>query len=71
MASSIEGQPRGSAEFVESSVLEAVVPSDSAIDIEEELDSWDGNVEDADSSILPSISQRQILLFGKIERILH
>lgn len=61
-----EERPRGSAEFVESSVLEAVVPLNSSIDIEEELKSWDGSVEDENSSIIPFLSQRQFLLFGKM-----
>jgi hypothetical protein len=66
MASSqVEPQPRGSGEFVESSVLEAVVPNDSEIDIKDELESWDGSIEDESSSVLPFISQRQVLLFGK------
>jgi hypothetical protein len=60
----VEAQPRASIEFVESSILEAVVPSDTAIDIKEELESWDGNVDDEDSSVLPSIPQRQVLLLG-------
>lgn len=64
-ASPTEGQPRRSAEFVESSVLEAVVPADSFIDIEDELDSWDGVVEDEGSALLPFVPQRQVLLFGK------
>ena len=67
----IEAQPRGSAEFVESSILAAVVPADSLIDLEDELDSWDGGVEDEDSEILPSIPQRQVLLFGKSLLIFH
>jgi hypothetical protein len=61
-----EAQPRRSTEFVESSVLEAIVPADFTIDIEDELESWDGSIEDANSSILPCISQRQVLLFGKL-----
>lgn len=66
MASSqIESQPRGSAEFVESSVLEAVIPNHSEIDIKDELESWDGSIEDESSSVLPFVSQRQVLLFGK------
>lgn len=60
----MEAQPRTSVEFVESSVLEAVVPSDSTIDIEEEIESRDGSVENENSSILPFIPQRQVLLFG-------
>jgi hypothetical protein len=60
-----EAQPRTSAEFVESSVLEVVVPSDAALDIGKELKAWDGNVEEDTPSILPFVSQRQLLLFGK------
>ena len=67
MASSVtEAEPRESAEFVESSVLEAIVPSDSSIDLDEELSSWAGDIEDENLSILPSITQRQTLFFGKI-----
>lgn len=64
MASRTEHQPRQSAEFVESSILEAVVPSDSVIDIEDEITSWDGSHEEEGGSILPTIAQRQVLLFG-------
>jgi hypothetical protein len=65
MPAHVEAAPRRSAEFVESSVLEAVVPSDSVIDIEDEIASWDGTHEDESSSILPALTQRQVLLFGK------
>ena len=57
--------PRGSAEFVESSVLEAIVPAASSISIEDLLQSWDGSMDDENASILPFISQRQFLLFGE------
>jgi hypothetical protein len=60
-----EAPPRGSAEFVESAVLEAIVPAASSIGIEDLLQSWDGSVDDENASILPFISQRQFLLFGK------
>ena len=68
-AGATESQPRGSAEFVQSSVLEAIVPSNSAFDIEEEIGSWDGTIEEESSSILPFISQRRALLFGEIMRV--
>lgn len=64
VASPAEGLPRGSAEFVESSVLEAVVPAHSGIDIANELSTWDGNIEDESGSILPFLSQRNVLLLG-------
>lgn len=59
-----EAQPRASAEFVESSILEAVVPSNPEFNVEEELDSWDGAIDDEKGSVLPFLSQRQVLLFG-------
>jgi hypothetical protein len=68
-ASPTHPQPRGSAEFAEGSVLEAVVPADSFIDIEDEIDSWDGVEEEESSAILPFVPQRQVLLFGKTLQI--
>ena len=70
MAATTEPQPRGSAEFVESSVLEAVVPLSSDIDIEEGLSSWDKTTDDENGSILPFLSQRNVLLLGTYP-ILH
>jgi hypothetical protein len=66
MAPTGEAQPRTSAEFVESSVLEVLVPSDPAVDIEKGWDGWNGTTEDESSPILPFVSQRQLLFFGKI-----
>ncbi|KAF2272561.1 uncharacterized protein EI97DRAFT_385496 [Westerdykella ornata] len=64
MASSAsEGQRRGSAEFVESSILEVIVPSDPTINLDAEIGAWDGKLEDEGSAILPFVSQRQFLLF--------
>ncbi|KAF1946123.1 hypothetical protein EJ02DRAFT_418889 [Clathrospora elynae] len=65
-ASTAETQPRGSLEFVDSSVLEAVVPASSDIDIENELSSWDGAAEDTSASIMPFLSQRNILLLDEL-----
>jgi hypothetical protein len=64
MAASTESQPRSSTEFVESSVLEAVVPLSSDIDIEEDLSSWNGTADGGDGSVLPFLSQRNVLLLG-------
>ena len=66
-----ELKPRGSAEFVESSVLEAIVPANSDIDIEEELQSWDGANEDDSGSIVPFMSQRTVLLLGMFSTYLY
>jgi len=62
-------EPRGrsSAEFVESSVLEAVVPASSSINLGEDLQAWDGKVEDEAGSVLPFLSQRAILILGTIQ----
>jgi hypothetical protein len=57
---------RTSAEFVESSVLEAIVPADSDINVEQVLQSWNGAIDDENGSILPNIPQRTVLLLGKI-----
>lgn len=59
-----EAQPRQSLEFAESSVLEAIVPAASNVDIEDAFHSWDGTIEDETASILPFVKQRHVLLFG-------
>jgi hypothetical protein len=59
-----ELQPRGSIEFAEHSVLEAIIPASSDIDIEHELNTWEGATGDGSGSILPSIPQRNVLLLG-------
>lgn len=67
MAASLgESAPRASADFIESSVLEAIVPARSDVDIEEEFQSWDGATEDEAGSIAPFVSQRNVLLLGML-----
>ncbi|KAJ4296771.1 hypothetical protein N0V90_006819 [Kalmusia sp. IMI 367209] len=66
MAAIVEAQPRASVEFVESSILEAVVPSDSVFDFEDEISAWDGSNEEENGSVLPFLSQRQVLLFDEL-----
>jgi hypothetical protein len=61
-----ELKSRSSAEFVESSVLEAIVPRDSSTDVEDGLRSWDGVIEDESGSILPFLVQRTVLLLGML-----
>lgn len=58
-----EALPRGSSEFVESSVLEAVVPASSDVDIKNDIKSWAGATDEG-GSILPLLSQRNVLLLG-------
>lgn len=60
-----ESLSRGSVDFVESSVLEAIVPTDLDIDIERELNAWTGKAAEDSGSILPFITQRQVLLLGQ------
>jgi hypothetical protein len=65
-ASPGELKSRTSAEFVESSVLESIVPATSDTNIEAELQAWDGAIEDETGSILPFLSQRTVLLLGML-----
>lgn len=62
-ADTAEAQPRQSLDFVESSVLEAIVPAKSELDIKGEIGSWNGTADEA-GSILPFLPQRQVLLLG-------
>ncbi|KAJ4985727.1 hypothetical protein SVAN01_08814 [Stagonosporopsis vannaccii] len=61
-----EAEPRASHDFAESSVLEAIAPATSQIDIEEAFHSWDGTVEDNGASIVPFVQQRHVLLFDEL-----
>ena len=56
--------PRSSAEFVESAVLETLIPHASHIDIEAELRNGESLDDDDDASPLSSIAQRRLLYFG-------
>ncbi|KAF3043187.1 hypothetical protein E8E12_007692 [Didymella heteroderae] len=61
-----EQESRASLDFAESSVLEAIAPAASNVDIEEAFNSWDGTVEDEGASILPFVQQRHVLLFDEL-----
>ncbi|RYN38835.1 hypothetical protein AA0119_g8290 [Alternaria tenuissima] len=65
MAEAEEASPRRSLEFAESSVLEAIVPASSDVDIKNEIDSWDGAPDD-NGSILPFLAQRHVLLLDEL-----
>lgn len=56
------------ADFIENSILDTIVPHASEIDLEDALRSSDvdGQVEEA--SLVPSIAQRQTLLFGELKQ---
>ncbi|KAF8867114.1 hypothetical protein BDZ45DRAFT_3908 [Acephala macrosclerotiorum] len=60
-----EARPRGSLEFVESSVLGTVIPSASDLDIEEALGSSVERLDDGSDSPLAAIPQRQELFFDE------
>ncbi|KAJ4380851.1 hypothetical protein N0V86_004213 [Didymella sp. IMI 355093] len=61
-----EEEPRASLDFAEASVLEAIAPQASTVDLEEAFNSWDGIVEDGGASILPFVKQRHVLLFDEL-----
>jgi hypothetical protein len=63
--SEVEERPRGSLEFVESSVLGTVVPSESNLNIEEALARSVERLDDGNDSPLAAIPQRQALFFGQ------
>lgn len=60
-----EVQPRGSLDFVESSVLDTVVPSSTAVNIEDALGGSVEHLDGGTASPLSSVAQRQILFFGR------
>jgi hypothetical protein len=65
MMSEQEDPIRTSGEFVEGAILEAVIPSATSIDLEEQVRSWDGQEDEKNQSIAPFLEQRQFLLLGK------
>ncbi|KAH7095717.1 TRAPP trafficking subunit Trs65-domain-containing protein [Paraphoma chrysanthemicola] len=65
-----EANSRSSLEFVESSVLEALVPASSEANIEKDLSAWNGTIEDESGSILPFLAQRNVLLLDELLSVL-
>lgn len=67
MAESIEGEPRsrGSVDFAETSILDAIVPLESGLDIEEILNDSVESLDNTGISPLSGIRQRTSLYFGK------
>jgi hypothetical protein len=64
-----EARPRGSLDFVESSVLDTIIPLASNLDIEEALSGSVERLDDGNESPLASILQRQALFFGECPRL--
>lgn len=58
-------QPRGSLEFVESSILDTVIPESTSVNIEESLSGSVEKLDEHNASPLSSIEQRQTLFFGE------
>ena len=59
-----ETRPRGSLEFVETSVLDTIIPLANPLNIEEALLASIEHSDDGPASPLASIPQRQALFFG-------
>lgn len=62
--SEVEARPRGSLDFVETSVLDTIVPAASALNIEEALAGSVERLDGGNVSPLAAIPQRQALYFG-------
>lgn len=60
-----EARPRGSLEFVESSILDTIVPLASNLNIEEALKGSVERLDGGNDSPLAAIPQRNALFFGK------
>jgi len=60
-----DAPPRGSLEFVETSVLDTLIPLASDLNIEEVLSGSVERLEDGNDSLLAAILQRQTLFFGE------
>lgn len=67
-SSEAEARPRGSMDFVESSVLDTIVPAASDLNIEEALAGSVERLDDGNESPLASIPQRHALYFGQYPR---
>lgn len=66
--SEAEARRRGSMDFVESSVLDTIVPAASDLNIEEALAGTVERLDDGNESPLAAIPQRHSLYFGQYSR---
>ena len=64
-----EAKPRGSLEFVESSVLDTIIPLATKLNIEDALSGSVERLDGGDDSPLAAIPQRHALFFGMFSRI--
>ena len=63
-----ETRPRGSLEFVETSILDTIVPLASNLNIEDALKGSVERLDEGNDSPLAAIPQRNALFFGKRPR---
>lgn len=63
-----ENRPRGSLEFVETSILDTIVPLESGLNLEEALAGSVERLDEGSGSPLASIPQRHALYFGQSPR---
>jgi hypothetical protein len=56
---------RTSSDFVQSSILEAVVPFNETIDIGALFQAWNRHGEGNEESLIPFVEQRHFLMLGK------
>jgi hypothetical protein len=63
-----EARPRGSLEFVESSILDTIIPLASNLNIEDALKGSVERLDEGNDSPLAAIAQRNALFFGKRPR---
>jgi hypothetical protein len=57
--------PRGSVDFVDSSILDTIIPSSTSMNMEEALSGSVERLDVASGSPLSAIAQRESLFFGK------
>ena len=66
MASTVdEGSVRRSTEFVQTSILEATVPSNENVDLEAQFQAWNKQGAQSDDTLFPFLDQRHFLFLGK------
>ena len=63
-----EARPRGSVEFVETSILDTIVPIATNLNIEEALKGSVERLDEGNDSPLAAIPQRNALFFGRCPR---
>lgn len=61
-----DGPSRGSVDFVQSSIIEAIVPSDPTVNLDTLLREWDGQEDEHEDSLFPFVEQRHFVLLGKL-----